>query len=153
MLRAWSMNGRRRMRVEKVKLILVALMSLIATANAESLEQCFNVASTHYQIPVKLLKAIAKTESKFNSLAVNKNSNQSYDIGVMQINSSWLRKLNQVGISQADLFDGCKNIQVGAWILASNIKQYGFNRKAIGAYNSPTSANQEKYASKVLANL
>ena len=71
----------------------------------------------------------------------------------MQINSTWLKKLNRVGITQADLLDGCKNIQIGAWILASNIKQYGFNNKAIGAYNSPTAANQECYARRVLSHL
>lgn len=117
------------------------------------LDHCYKMASTHYQVPSKLLKAIAKTETKFDPYAIHWNTNKTYDIGLMQINSTWLPKLNRVGITQADLFDGCKNIQVGAWILASNIKQYGFNNKAIGAYNSPTPINQERYARKVLSNL
>jgi soluble lytic murein transglycosylase-like protein len=121
---------------------------------ANNLDACFNVASARYQIPVKLLKAIAKTENrKLDELAVGVNTNHSFDIGIMQINSSWFPMLNKVGIAKADLFDGCKNIQIGSWILAQNIKRYGFNRQAIGAYHSPTIAYQEAYANKVLGNM
>lgn len=137
----------------KVIIFILTLTSLDAKAQAAGFERCFNLASNKYQIPIKLLKAVAMTESKLDPTAININKNRSYDIGLMQINSSWLPKLNRVGITQADLMDGCKNIQVGAWILASNIKQYGFNSKAIGAYNSPTPINQEKYARKVLGNM
>ncbi len=134
-------------------LIGVLGVFIVSQASATSLERCFNLASQNYGIPVNLLKAIAKTETSFNPYAININKNKSYDMGIMQINSTWLPKLGRIGITQADLFDGCKNIQIGAWILASNIKQYGFNRKAIGAYNSPTAKNQEIYARKVLSNL
>lgn len=136
-------------------LLVSAIAGLLITANAgaASLERCFNLASQNYKIPVGLLKAIAKTETSFNPYAINVNSNKSYDMGIMQINSTWLPKLGRIGVTQVDLFDGCKNIQIGAWILASNIKQYGFNTKAIGAYNSPSPKNQEIYARKVLSNL
>ena len=133
------------------KILLASL--LINQALAVPLESCFNLAERHYHIPKKLLKAIAKTETKFNPYAININKNKSYDMGIMQINSSWLSKLSRIGINKTDLFDGCKNIQIGAWILASNIKRYGFNAKAVGAYNSPTARNQEIYARKVLSNL
>ena len=120
---------------------------------AENLTKCFNVASKQYKIPTKLLKAIAKTETKLDPLAIHVNSNHSYDVGIMQINSTWLPKLKRVGISEAELLDGCKNIQIGAWILAQNIKQYGFTKKAIGAYNATTPELQEKYAQLVMRNL
>lgn len=129
------------------------LVLLMGSSYAVNTSTCFNIASKQYQIPVKLLKAIAKTETKFNPYAININKNKTYDIGLMQINSSWLPKLNRVGITQVDLLDGCKNIQVGAWILASNIKRYGFNSKAIGAYNSRNPIYQEIYARKILSNL
>jgi soluble lytic murein transglycosylase-like protein len=129
------------------------LFFMIGATNAKGFDKCFEVASSQYQIPIKILKAIAKTETGFDPYALNVNKNKSYDIGIMQINSSWLPKLSRVGITQRDLMDGCKNIQVGAWILASNIKQYGFNDKAIGAYNSQTPRYQEIYARKVLGNL
>lgn len=136
-----------------MQILKYSWLFIVFGAHAVSMDRCFTIASTYYQIPSKLLRAIAKTETKFNPYAIHMNTNRTYDIGLMQINSTWLPKLNRVGISQSDLLDGCKNIQVGAWILASNIKQYGLNSKAIGAYNSPTQANQEKYARKVLSNL
>ena len=128
-------------------------MGMSMNTQALNIDRCFMIASVQYNIPSKLLKAIAQTETTLDSLAVNINSNRTYDIGIMQINSSWLPKLNRVGITEADLFDGCKNIQIGAWILASNIKYYGFSTKAIGSYNSPFPINQERYVRKVLSNL
>lgn len=103
--------------------------------NAENFEECFNLASVKYQIPGKLLRAIATTETKMNPYAISINKNHTYDIGLMQINSTWLPKLNRVGITQKDLLEPCNNIQIGAWILSQNIKEYGFNGTAIGAYN------------------
>ncbi len=120
---------------------------------ADNLDECFNVASARYQIPNKLLRAIAKTETKLDPLAININSNHTYDIGIMQINSTWLPKLERVGITELELFDGCKNIQIGAWILAQNIKRYGFNTRAIGAYHSPTPKLQLSYVKLVMRNL
>ena len=129
---------------------LVFCFLLINTAHSLSIDHCFNLASKQYQIPSQLLRAIAKVETRLDPLAIHKNSNQSYDMGIMQINSTWLSMLNKVGISEAELLDGCKNIQVGAWILAQNIKRYGLTRQAIGAYHSPTPELQQKYARLVL---
>ena len=135
-------------------LVQVAILfSMNNIATALSIDACFNIAAKRYQIPTKLLRAIAQTESRLDPLAINMNSNNSYDIGVMQINSYWLPRLSKVGIEKAELFDACKNIQIGAWILAQNIKQYGFTQQAIGAYNSPTPALQKIYANKVMRNL
>lgn len=133
--------------------VMILCLSCSQVVNALNIERCFVIASVQYQIPTKLLKAIAKIETNFNEYAIHFNTNHTYDIGIMQINSSWLTKLNKVGINQADLLDGCKNIQIGAWILAINIKQHGFTTKAIGAYNSQSKVNQEIYARKVLRNL
>lgn len=136
------------------KFLIVCYGILLANFGyAAKLEQCFNIASSKYQIPSKLLKAIAQTETKQNPLAIHVNDNHTYDIGIMQINSTWLPKLKRVGIHRIDLLDGCSNIQIGAWILAQNIKQYGFNLKAIGAYNSSIPEIQKQYAETVLSNL
>lgn len=134
------------------------LLLLFSVINANQvyaigLEKCFDIAANHYQIPSNLLKAIARTETGMNPTSVGVNKNRTYDIGLMQINSSWLPKLNRVGITQKDLIDPCNNIQIGAWILAGNIKRYGFGIKAIGAYNATTPKLQQKYADKVMRNM
>ena len=116
-------------------------------------EVCFDKASARYSIDKKILKAIAKTESGFQERIVSRpNSNSNVDIGMMQINSSWLPTLKQYGISERHLLNACTNIYVGAWILANNFVSHGRTWRAIGAYNSPTFSNQAIYARKVYSN-
>lgn len=110
---------------------------------------CWNQAEARYGVPASLLVAIAKVESRFNPRALGKNDNGSYDIGLMQINSGWLKKLGQYNISENDLYDPCTNIMVGAWILSDNINRLGYNWNAVGAYNAKTISKREKYARKV----
>ena len=54
-----------------------------------------------------------------------------------------------MNISKIDLFDPCTNIDVGAWILAHNISQYGYNWTAIGAYNARSPHKRQRYALKI----
>lgn len=108
---------------------------------------CFDSASKAYSIPKGILLSIANVESKFRKNAINKNRNGSYDVGIMQINSSWNKKLLSMGITEKMLFSPCQNIYVGAWILSNNIKRYGYNWTAIQRYNGKDA--ELKYAKKV----
>jgi soluble lytic murein transglycosylase-like protein len=110
---------------------------------------CFDEAAARYQVPVYLLKAISRVESSGNPHAINRNTNGSYDIGHMQINSSWLPVLKRYGINERSLFDACINTHVGAWILAQNIQRLGYNWDAIGAYNARSSSKRLVYAKKI----
>ena len=116
-------------------------------------DKCFETASTRFNVDKRMLVAIAKTESSLNPNAVGpKNSNGSYDIGMMQINTGWLPTLSKLGISRSDLLNGCNNIYVGAWIMAHNIHRHGSTWKAVGAYNASTASKQVAYANRVLQN-
>lgn len=128
--------------------VACALMS--AAALAHPMTECMRAAGERYEINPLLIWSIAKTESGFNPSAVGRNTNKSYDIGVMQINSGWLPTLARYGIAERHLYDACTNIQVGTWILAQNIQKFGYNWKAVGAYNAATDSKRVAYARKVL---
>lgn len=78
------------------------------------------------------------------------NANGSYDIGCMGINSSWLPLLQKkFGITERDLYNHCTNINVGAWVYAKNVRQYGDNWRAVGAYNANNENKRIAYAWKI----
>jgi soluble lytic murein transglycosylase-like protein len=95
------------------------------------------------------LRAIDIVESGGKPWAVGHNNNGTVDIGAMQINSIHLPELARYGMTQDDLFDGCKSIYTGAWILRKAIDRYGNTWQAIGTYHSSTPALRDQYAAKV----
>lgn len=131
------------------KFILITALLLPITGQAT----CFDQASQRYGIHEDLLRAISKVESSGNVHAVNRNKDGSVDAGHMQINSSWLRILKRYGITKQSLFDPCTNTLVGAWVLARNFIELGYNWTAIGAYNAKSPKKREIYAKKVAAAL
>lgn len=129
--------------------IAAALIAVSLPASA-----CWEEAGRKYGINPYLLYAIAKTESGLNPKAINRaNKNGTYDIGLMQINSTWLPTLRKYGISEEQLYQPCVSIEVGAWILAHNIRRLGHSWNAVGAYNAANPALRERYALKVYKNL
>ncbi|WP_232072367.1 transglycosylase SLT domain-containing protein [Paraburkholderia pallida] len=123
------------------------LCAVPATARAD----CIDDAASFQHVNVSLMRAIAQVESGTQTHAINTNSDGTVDIGLMQINSSWLPRLAREGISEQSLFDPCTNAYVGAWILAENIRQYGPTWSAIGAYNASSPDKRLAYARKVYA--
>ncbi|WP_108105914.1 lytic transglycosylase domain-containing protein [Geobacter sp. DSM 2909] len=110
---------------------------------------CFEEAGNRYGISPHLLYAISKGESSFNPLAINYNSNGTYDYGLMQINSSWESALRKLGISWNSIADPCTNVMVGAWVLSQCIRDYGYSWSAVGCYNSRTPSKRDRYAARI----
>ena len=122
-------------------------------------------------IPQELALAIARQESGLYPLAVNvagksyhpasreeaekiirmaQAEEKSFDVGIMQINSQWHRKLN---IDPVSLLDPETNIRLGLYILDQEIKRHGFNWLAVGKYHSPNPERGRLYAWRVFRRL
>jgi len=115
---------------------------------------CWDEVGERYDINPALLYAIAKAESGLNPRAVNRaNLNGSYDVGLMQINSAWLPQLRRFGIDEGQLYEPCVNLEVGAWILAQNMRRFGRTWEAVGAYNAASPDKRLRYARAVYRHL
>ena len=120
----------------KKLILLTALTSLNASAF------CFDEAGLYYHVNPKLLTAIARVESDYQSNAININKNSqgkttSTDYGLMQINSTWFSRLSSFGVNKDNLLsDACYNVHIGAWVLSQNFSTHGYNWNSVGAYNA-----------------
>ena len=123
------------------------LIILLFPASASASAFCFEEAGATYGIPPLLLWSIAKHESNFNPHAIGRNSNGTYDYGLMQINSCWASTLGRD--LWKNLGNPCTNVKTGAWILSRCIRRHSYNWKAIGCYNSNTPRLGTKYASRI----
>ncbi|MEI7785366.1 MAG: lytic transglycosylase domain-containing protein [Betaproteobacteria bacterium] len=130
-------------------LLLVLLAALILSVQAAR-AACFEQAAERYQVPEVLLRAIAQQESGGNPHAINRNTNGSFDIGLMQINSLWFPTLAKHGIAPQHLYDPCVSTLVGAWILSKGFARLGYNAQGLGAYNASSPEKREHYARQVL---
>jgi soluble lytic murein transglycosylase-like protein len=142
-----------------VRMVCVALFLLVlpgrAGATEEDLHALFDAPCQRYGVPKPLALAIARKESAMSPWIMNiegrtvRNASReealnlsraalrlglSFDIGVMQINSQWLRRYD---LPLEAVMDPRGNIQVGTWILAQEIKRHGLTWRAVAAYHTP----------------
>lgn len=114
-------------------------------------EFCFDEAGRTFTLPPLLLRSIATIESGMNQSARNLNSNGTTDLGLMQVNSSWINKarLDKERLSS----DACYNTLAGARILRGCIDRHGYTWEAVGCYNAASSDKRKIYAWKVFRQL
>ncbi|MDD2733627.1 MAG: lytic transglycosylase domain-containing protein [Desulfuromonadaceae bacterium] len=129
--------------------ILILLLELCTVSSESAFAFCYEEAGSRYGISSHLLYAISKGESSFNPIAINQNTNGSYDFGLMQINSSWEPTLRKLGIPWGILADPCTNVMVGAWVLSQCMHDYGYTWSAVGCYNSRTPSKRDRYAARI----
>lgn len=129
-----------------------AMSEAVSESGTVSLDAIFEEAAAAYDIPVSLLKAVAKAESNFNPSAVSRAG----AIGVMQLMPGTASSL---GVT--DPYDARQNILGGAKYLKSNLERYDGNVSlALAAYNAgpgsvakyggiPPYAETQNYVKKV----
>lgn len=128
-------------------LFVLALLSVPSQAGAF----CFEDAAKTYDLNPKLLEIIAMTESNLRPDAVNKNRNGTLDIGLMQINSSWIRIL---GLDAGYLIENpCYNALIGARILRECIDRHGYTWEAVGCYNASAREKRIRYSWRIFNKL
>lgn len=113
--------------------------------------ECINHAAIVYHVPAKVILSIIKAEGGRNGMA-NRNTNGTYDYGVMQINSSWLPQIKPYGFTRHDLqYNSCKNVEVGTWILSQSIASGTNLWSGVGNYHSHTPHFNQSYREKIRA--
>ena len=117
---------------------------------------CLMMAAQNYAIPPQVLIGILHVEGGKIGQQV-RNTNGTYDLGPMQINTLWTKELAQKwGVSRERAKrlirdDACTNINVAAWIFRRNLNETKSLPKAIEWYNSRTPHIGRAYRKKVIA--
>lgn len=136
--------------------------------------ELFGKPCARWGVPPALAVAIAMQESSLYPWAVNiegkaihprtrdealallrqaEAERRSYDVGLMQVNSYWLRKYR---FPLETVLDPASNVTLGVWILAQEIQRHGLNWRAVASYHTPIHRNPERgkdYAQRVMRHL
>lgn len=128
----------------------------------QKLEHLFEGPCARFQVPKQLALAIARQESGMYLWILNISgrdvrpankaealrlaraalaAGRSFDVGVMQVNSYWIRKYK---LPLERLLEPGNNIFVGVWILAQEVERHGMNWKAVAYYHTPVHKNPER---------
>ncbi len=110
----------------------VALLSGACAATQADVPHatCFQAASRLHDVPADLLVAVARVESNFD---VNARSSANAH-GLMQI--QWPGTARHLGVrTPAELYNPCRNVELGARYLRELLDRYGDETRALAAYN------------------
>ncbi|MBL4803782.1 MAG: lytic transglycosylase domain-containing protein [Alphaproteobacteria bacterium] len=124
-------------------------------AASKVLAACLMLASQTYSVPPAVLVGIYKAEGGQVGQEV-RNTNGSYDLGPMQINTIWMPDLaKRWGVSEETARrwvrdDACTNVGVAAWIFKTHLNETRSLSQAIAHYHSRTPVHGTKYKGRVI---
>ncbi len=120
------------------------------------IRSCIEAAANAHGLPPTVLVILLRVEGGRLG-RVSDNTNATVDIGPMQVNEIWLRKLAaRWGASIPDTFlalrdNFCANLEGGAWILRQGLDEAGGNFwLGVGYYHSHAPEHKANYLRKVL---
>lgn len=120
--------------------------------------ECIKEVADRYELHPDILFALMLVEGGTVGKDSRQNTNGSYDIGLFQINTTHLRTLKELGISESALRnDGCLNAAVAGWHLRriltdevmAGIHDEESYLRAIALYHSATPRFNQIYANKL----
>ena len=118
---------------------------------------CIMAAAGLYELPPALLVILLNVEAGEIG-KISQNSNKTFDIGPMQVNNTWLKKIashwrSSEGAAYLALRDNiCANLEGGAWILRQAIDEAkGDLWEGVALYHSHTEIHKAAYLRQVLA--
>jgi hypothetical protein len=117
---------------------------------------CMMMAANYYHLPPRVLPSIHAVEGGYAG-AVIPDSNGTADLGVMQINTTWIQPLSRYAHMQPAavagrlIHDPCFNVAAAGLILYSYITQrHESLMDAVGHYHSHTPLLKMTYEAKVV---
>jgi len=118
----------------------------------EIVNRCIIKSALYYDINPHLIKAVAKVEAGKPG-TISKNKNGTYDLGVMQLNTTnfKLLKKNFAQVELSDIiYSPCINIALGTWFLKKQIDNANDYWTGVGNYHSKTQKYHNRYLKKVI---
>jgi len=129
-----------------------------ATNDAAMVGVCIRRAAQGHPWLEKTLWGLHDQEAGWIGAEV-RNSDGSHDLGPLQVNSWWVRRVSQlvgrppVQVRYWLIHDACFNVDVARWIFLSGLGTTGDYWRAIGTYHSPIGWRQRRYARLVASKL
>ena len=123
---------------------------------AQALAVCIFTAAQTYAVPPSVILGVLHVEGGRTGMA-SYNTNGTYDLGPMQINTIWLPQLARYWhVSERTALrmvrdDTCVNVGVGAWILRAKMNEAGSLYEGIAHYHSATPGLGSRYRQKVMS--
>ncbi len=118
---------------------------------------CMAAVAAFYHLPPRVLPSIQAVEGGKVGL-VRMNSNNTADLGLMQVNTIWVGPLanvahmNRQGVINRLVYDPCFNIAASGAIMRAYLTEvHGNLMAAIGHYHSHTPGLSTAYQDKVIA--
>ncbi len=129
----------------KSKLLMGLYLAIVLLAVHNARADEFDTAARTYNVPVKVLRAIAQVESRGNMKALRKNNNGSYDFGILQINSiHWQTTCRHFNVATKQ-----GNINCGAYLLSKHAKYAKADPLWAARYHSKTPSLKAAYNLKL----
>lgn len=150
------------MRILEISSMMLALASAssaeagrqIGTADEHMIATCIHRTSGGHAWLERTLWGLRDREGGWVG-AVIANSNGTYDLGPLQVNSSWVREVADLTRRSATnvrwwlIHDACFNVDVARWIFLSDLARTRVYWDAVGAYHSPINWRRREYAAGV----